>query len=612
MRKLLFTTILVVLSVSYLHSQTELLKEDFESYTPGSGLVNEANSEHWVTWNEYTTEQDPLISSEQAYEGVNSVNIVANNDLVFIFDTVSWGNYKLEFYIYINEGKLGYFNLLQQFYESYSDFGSEVYFLADGKGVINSGGDEKEFNYEYNKWIKVDAYINLDYDLATIYLDDKELISWVWSTGTDGTGTSYSKLLNAVDFFGYYDEATGDSTDFYIDNISLSQVELKTGEISSTHEIDNDNVTINWVAPEDVPDGYAIKRNNKILASGLTENTYMDLNVYPGTYTYSIVPSYNHQGYSNPSLADTVSIAGAEARDAVLFEIFTGTWCPYCAGAAMGADELAEEYDDVAIIEYHYGDDYTFEDSYIRGLYYGVDGYPTTEVDGFNSGLGGNATKSIYSAYQPIYEERIGIDAAFTLDVELLTDDESNFTVNITAEDTKKFYDVHLTLHAVLTESNIEEEWQVMSELDYVCRAMYPDAFGTDLDFSTNSVQTHSFNFSVEDYVARNCELVVFLQEEYTKQIIQCKKLDISRYVGVEEDAEQFISITPNPAADHVTIHSTGIGSLEVYNSLGQIILSKDLGNTDELVDVKDLQAGMYIFKVIGNNSVYSRRVIVK
>ena len=45
-------------------------------------------------------------------------------------------------------------------------------------------------------------------------------------------------------------------------------------------------------------------------------------------------------------------------RDKVVVEIATGTWCQYCPGAAMGAEDLLANGKEVAIVEYHGGDEY--------------------------------------------------------------------------------------------------------------------------------------------------------------------------------------------------------------------------------------------------------------
>ena len=68
-------------------------------------------------------------------------------------------------------------------------------------------------------------------------------------------------------------------------------------------------------------------------------------------------------------------------RNYVLVEIATGTWCGYCPGAALGADDLIENGHAVAIIENHYNDAFETTDSYERCVsYYGTTGYPNSTI----------------------------------------------------------------------------------------------------------------------------------------------------------------------------------------------------------------------------------------
>ena len=52
-----------------------------------------------------------------------------------------------------------------------------------------------------------------------------------------------------------------------------------------------------------------------------------------------------------------------------------GTWCPYCPGAAMGADDLIANGYNVAVVEYHNGDSYTNTASDARNNYYRITSY---------------------------------------------------------------------------------------------------------------------------------------------------------------------------------------------------------------------------------------------
>ena len=59
----------------------------------------------------------------------------------------------------------------------------------------------------------------------------------------------------------------------------------------------------------------------------------------------------------------------AVPRNLVVVEIATGTWCPYCPGAAMGADDLIDAGQPVAIVENHNGDTFANVYSNARNSY---------------------------------------------------------------------------------------------------------------------------------------------------------------------------------------------------------------------------------------------------
>ncbi len=103
------------------------------------------------------------------------------------------------------------------------------------------------------------------------------------------------------------------------------------------------------------------------------------------------------------------------AREEVLMEIATGTWCGYCPGAAMGAHDMIANGHDVAIIEYHSGDVFETTESDARIDYYGITGFPTCEFDGVLEVSGGSSSSSMYSSYLPKYNQRIVIPSDFVI-----------------------------------------------------------------------------------------------------------------------------------------------------------------------------------------------------
>jgi hypothetical protein len=236
------------------------------------------------------------------------------------------------------------------------------------------------------------------------------------------------------------------------------------------------------------------------------------------------------------------------ARDKVIVEIATGTWCYYCPGAAMGADDLVANGHDVAIIEYHNGDAFTNAASNYRNNYYNVSGIPSTKFDGTLTVSGGNHTQSLYPQYLPKYNQRIAVNSSFTIDVQGVTYGLIDFEANITVEKVATSSASNIKLHLVLTESNIEYNWQGMSELNFVERLMAPNHLGTSIDFSGGNTQQVTLNFNLEDdWVYENCEVVVFIQNNSTKEILQGTKLSLMDFVPAYDYDATIIDISNIP-----------------------------------------------------------------
>lgn len=221
-------------------------------------------------------------------------------------------------------------------------------------------------------------------------------------------------------------------------------------------------------------------------------------------------------------------------REEVLLEIGTGTWCGYCPGAAMGADELVENGHNVAVIEYHSGDEYENTASGARINYYGITGFPTAKFDGVETVEGGSGSSSMYSTYLPHVNSRNEVPSSFTIDVNGDHENMTDFTLEVNMEKVADTDADNIKLHAAVTESHIEDSWQGMDEVNFVERLMVPDHNGTDMDFSSNTSQTVELEFSLEDeWVVDNCELVVFLQDDNSKEVLQAIKHPISLIPGL-------------------------------------------------------------------------------
>ena len=210
-------------------------------------------------------------------------------------------------------------------------------------------------------------------------------------------------------------------------------------------------------------------------------------------------------------------------REMVVLEIGTGTWCTYCPGAAMGADDLVEGGAHVAVCENHNGDAFANNYSNARNTYYGISGYPTAKFDGVLTYVGGSHTASMAPQYYPLYTQRINLPTSMYMSMEM-THSGLDYTATITLTKSGTVPS-GLKLRFCTTVSNISYNWQGQTHLNFVNALMVPDAMGTTVDFSGGDTQVIVLNFSIDaTWPVENIEFVAFVQNDSGKEILQGMK----------------------------------------------------------------------------------------
>ncbi len=192
---------------------TSIIFEPFEDYDADDYLVQQAvnqGKEYWTTWsNSPGGAEDPLVSDAYAYEGDNSVVITGTNDAVLLINQtgLTTGQYNLDFWVLIPTGFNGYFNVLQAFAGATSEWGMQAYFDANGAGLVDAGGaGAGVFTYTYDTWHNVNMMVDLDLDYAEMYFNNELVVSWMWSSGSFGTGILNE--LHAMNFYAWADNGT--------------------------------------------------------------------------------------------------------------------------------------------------------------------------------------------------------------------------------------------------------------------------------------------------------------------------------------------------------------------------------------------------------------------
>lgn len=215
----------------------------------------------------------------------------------------------------------------------------------------------------------------------------------------------------------------------------------------------------------------------------------------------------------------------------VVVEDFTATWCTYCPGAARGIEELQfRGVDSIVAIAYHSSssDPFYTATANARRSFYGVSGYPTVILEGDSSVVGGMHTGTMFPVYWDYFRSHINNPVPLDIDLSSTYDSASRAGVlTITVRNTTSS-PISGQLQVALTESHIPYYWQGMDSLHDVERTMLPNASGEAVTIPANDTIVRTRNFTLQQsWVARNCRLVVFVQNSSTRAIHQGAVCDV-------------------------------------------------------------------------------------
>ena len=301
-------------------------------------------------------------------------------------------------------------------------------------------------------------------------------------------------------------------------------------------------------------------------------------------------------------------------KNYVVVEIGTGTWCGYCPGAAMAADDLVENGQQVAIIENHNGDSYANAASNGRNSFNGIPGYPTAYFNGEYQTVGGSATTSSYTTYLPKYNAAKSKMSDFTLAMSY-THTGLDYEVTIELNEVSDYSGTNLRVQLALTESHIAETWGgggIMHELNFVNRAMYPNHNGTSYSGGTETIV---LNFTANaSWDLQNCELVAFVQDNTSKEILQVDKKSLEEASGVNNAAiAQVIPIANDcdgdisPALKIKNKGNASITSIELEYNINDGATTGThswSGDPIGLFDIVTVEIGEITFDLLAENTI--------
>ena len=198
--------------------------ENFDSYEAGSGLRGQGG---WKGWDNDPA-FDAFVSDAQACSAPHSVDIQEAADLVHEFDSYSSGKWAFTAWQYIpadfasdNDTPYdpGTYFLLLNTYNDGGPYNWSVQYNFDSndgmlKVCYGNGQNTIDVPYITERWVKLQADIDLDNDLVAVSYDGAFIVEYGWTGGIYGEGGGALEI-GAVDLF-----ANG-STSVYYDDFSL-------------------------------------------------------------------------------------------------------------------------------------------------------------------------------------------------------------------------------------------------------------------------------------------------------------------------------------------------------------------------------------------------------
>lgn len=322
----------------------------------------------------------------------------------------------------------------------------------------------------------------------------------------------------------------------------------------------------------------------------------------------------------------------------LMHEVFTSSTCPPCnpGNAALQAIWDARPGTH-SILKYQCefpgsGDPYFTTEIGTRRGSYGINSIPSTVRDGL-PGVNPNGGYTIddYDALQakPSFA-RIKINSA-----QLSWKGKVDFEVELLPlEDymTGNNWRLMAVIAEKTTFKNVETNGE--TEFTHVAKKMVPGTNGTvlsnlvkgtpqkfNLSYTFPDVYrlpnnaTDRINLATETTVEDfwDLEVVVFLQNNTTKEVVQSESKDIAFNTGLNDDELSGLMVYPNPARDEVNISlpAAGNAQLSVFDMNGKLMMQQGVQQSAR-INTQGWTPGLYMIQVQDGAKMSSRKVMVQ
>jgi hypothetical protein len=214
-------------------------------------------------------------------------------------------------------------------------------------------------------------------------------------------------------------------------------------------------------------------------------------------------------------------------RDKVLLEIGTSFEDPLGVGALLGANELNEMGDHVAVLVYHLDDSLQDEYSLARAEFYNLVTLTNAVFNGTQFVFEANPNNSLYYPFSNKVNSLKTINSDFEIDLSaVFSDGNTDINVSVNKNPDQDYSNVNLLL--AITQSGIAVNWMGMEEVNFITKQILPESNGTPISFTDNLFSYSVSTALVENQEqAKHCQVIAFIQDMNTHEVYQASSVPL-------------------------------------------------------------------------------------
>lgn len=581
MRKLLLLLAVISLTGISVNAQTVLFSDDFESYTTG-GFLSQQATPAWKTWsNQPGGAEDATISEAQAHSPIKSVYIgSAQDDIILPLGNKTSGRYNVSFWYYIPVAFGGYFNV--QHYESPGiQWAIEVYFGNNGNGNIEAEGIITNFTHLNDAWIQLETVVDIDLDSAWFYVDGSEIVSWKFSTKSDGTAGA--NQLGGINFYG--GAITGQTPRYYFDDVTFT--ELASG--ATPPEI---NVSL-----------------TEVYTSGLNPEAFTITNIGDQDMSYEVYTTY-------PYSATNVTVAPVVTELTHIASAFTS-----------GLGGFTQDLTVKAAAKFKPSNVSPAIGQELVSVLIGINDVPTnTSLLIYDRGSFITPGPGTLLATKPFTATTPGEMVQVTLDNPIYLDGR-DIWIGYTMDALATTYPMGLDAGPRVLDANwisVGPGWSEYNPTVDANLIILGNLQGNPVEqwlsvtpqsgtLASSLVQQIDLSFDITGLPDGNYTSIVMIGSNDPNQEFSEVAVYLTVITNVPENGQNIGIITyPNPATQNIHIKSnTSVDFVTLYDMNGRLIKTVDVNSFTTVIPVNGLSKGNYLMEIKSGSNIVKRNIVV-